>query len=142
MASSTTITTQSAGGIILNPYSEIAMVNQHGNSWSFPKGHLEQNESLLDAAIREITEETGLVELEFIDYLGSYQRYKIGLNGTDNQSELKDIHFYFFKSEKSLLAPTDPDNPEAKWIAIDQAASLLTHPKDKLFFESIIRSLR
>lgn len=40
--------------------------------WSFPKGHIEEGETPLDAAIREFTEETSiqLRNLENISYLG------------------------------------------------------------------------
>ncbi len=38
--------------------------------WCFPKGHVEAGESLLEAAIREITEETGLKEFTIDQELG------------------------------------------------------------------------
>jgi bis(5'-nucleosidyl)-tetraphosphatase len=33
--------------------------------WDFPKGHVEENENPLEAAIRELTEETGLSQIKF-----------------------------------------------------------------------------
>ena len=87
--------TKSAGGIILNSNFEVLVVSQHGRSWSLPKGHLEDNESLLDAAYREIEEETGLTDLSYINYLGCYTRYKMDINGDDDFSEEKNIHSPF-----------------------------------------------
>ena len=53
--------TITAGGIIVNEYKEVVIVNQNHDSWSLPKGHVEDNETFLETAKREIYEETGLI---------------------------------------------------------------------------------
>jgi ADP-ribose pyrophosphatase YjhB (NUDIX family) len=128
---------QIAGGILWNPQRGIAVVNQNNNSWSLPKGHIEQGEDLYAGAVREIQEETGVSpeELRFIKNLGSYERNKIKLHSTD-PDELRTITLYLFTTNKEELAPEDPDNPEARWVPIDEVSTLLTHPKDKAFFDS------
>ncbi len=35
--------------------------------WNFPKGHVEEGESEMETAIRELYEETGIKEVKFID---------------------------------------------------------------------------
>ena len=50
-----------AGGIIINQFNKIAIVNQNYDSWSLPKGHIDKGETAIDAAIREIYEETGII---------------------------------------------------------------------------------
>ena len=45
--------TRSAGGVVVNDYGKILVVNQRGTSWSLPKGHIEENESEVEAAKRE-----------------------------------------------------------------------------------------
>lgn len=37
------------------------------NHWDFAKGHIEQGEEKIDAAIREVREETGITDLEIVD---------------------------------------------------------------------------
>ncbi|MCI0526904.1 MAG: NUDIX domain-containing protein, partial [Nitrospira sp.] len=88
--------TQSAGGIVVNKKGQILVVNQRGNSWSLPKGHIDDGEDPLAAAKREIYEESGIGKLSLIKELGSYQRHKIGLKGGDDLSELKTIHMFLF----------------------------------------------
>lgn len=136
-------TTESAGGIILNPLNEVAVVSQKGDSWSLPKGHVDPGETPQQAAEREIAEETGITQLAFIRELGSYERYKIGKGGEgEDTTELKRIHMFLYKTLQQALQPTDVHNPEARWVPIDEVSKLLTHPKDKEFFESIKGALK
>jgi 8-oxo-dGTP pyrophosphatase MutT (NUDIX family) len=129
--------TQTAGGVVVSKKGKVLVVNQRGNSWSLPKGHIEEGEDAKAAAIREIEEETGILRLTLVKSLGSYMRYKIGLDGRDDTSELKHIHMFLFTTDELKLAPQDPNHPEARWIYPDDVESLLTHPKDKAFFKSI-----
>ncbi len=134
--------TQSSGGIVINPKGLILVVNQNGNSWSLPKGHIDPGETPLDAAKREIYEESGVQKLQLIRELGSYERPKIGLRGGDDTSEIKRITLFLFKTTQTVLRPVDPDNPEARWVEATQVADLLTHAKDKEFFLSILPKLK
>jgi 8-oxo-dGTP pyrophosphatase MutT (NUDIX family) len=92
--------THSAGGVVLNPDGEVLVVCQHGNSWSLPKGHIDLGEDALEAAKREIYEESGITKLELVRELGSYERYRIGLNGGESRSELKVITMFLFRTSQ------------------------------------------
>lgn len=129
--------TRSAGGVVTNPHGHVLVVSQHGTSWSLPKGHIDRGEDPLTAAKREIYEESGIRDLDLIRELGTYQRNKIGLNGNDDPSELKTITMFLFHTTQTALQPTDPQNPEARWVSTSEVATLLTHPKDKQFFLSL-----
>lgn len=128
------IKTVSAGGVVINDTGQILIVNQKGNSWSLPKGRIEDGEDALTAAKREIYEESGVKELQVIKKLGSYERFKLGGNGYEDKSELKRITLFLFTTSEVHLSPIDPDNPEARWVKKDEVANLLTHEKDREFF--------
>ncbi len=135
--------TQSAGGVVLNKRGEVLVVNQRGISWSLPKGHVEKDENKIEAAEREIFEESGIKNLELIKELGSYQRHRIGKNvGVDDKTELKTIFMFLFRTDELDLKPQDKHNPEARWVEKSKVAGLLTHPKDKDFFLSIIDKIK
>jgi 8-oxo-dGTP pyrophosphatase MutT (NUDIX family) len=134
--------THSSGGVVLNSKGQVLVVSQNGNSWSLPKGHLDPGETALEAAQREIYEESGVSSLELVRDLGSYERYKIGLKeGQEDRSELKIIHLFLFKTDQMVLNPMDPKHPEARWVDKKDVAALLTHPKDKAFFSRIVHEL-
>ncbi len=129
--------TETAGGVVISKKKKVLVVNQRGDSWSLPKGHIEPGEDAKTAAIREIEEETGILRLTFVKELGSYVRYKIGLDGRDDTRELKKIHMFLFQTDELKLEPKDPNHPEARWVHPDDVEALLTHPKDKVFFKNI-----
>lgn len=126
--------TESAGGIVLNKKGQVLVVSQHGRSWSLPKGHLDPGEKPLEAAIREIYEESGVGALSLVRSLGKYERHRIGLGADEDVSELKVIHMFLFTTDQEDLKPSDPHNPEARWVEKHQVAEYLTHQKDKEFY--------
>ena len=129
--------TQTAGGVVMNPEGQILVVNQGGTSWSLPKGHIDAGEGALDAAMREIYEESGVRELDLVRELGSYERYKIGEDGGDDRRERKRITMFLFRTTQTALRPLDPANPEARWVEKEKVAGLLTHAKDKEWFSRL-----
>lgn len=134
---------RTAGGVVFGPEGKIAVVNQFHNSWSLPKGGIDGSENTIEAARREIREETGLKDLEFVSELGSYRRHRIPLDeGPEDKREIKEITMFLFKTGQKELAPEDPDNPEARWVDVDDVADLLTHDKDKEFLNSVISKIR
>lgn len=96
---------------------------------------------MVSAARREIYEESGIEDLRLVKELGGYKRYKIGLNGGEDKSELKTIHMFLFKTRSEKLSPRDEHNPEARWVEKSEVANLLTHPKDREFFRKVVNEL-
>ena len=129
--------TVSAGGVVINGQKMILVVNQNGTSWSLPKGHVDLGEEPLQAAIREITEESGVDDLHFLRVLGSYGRFKLGKDTGEDKQEWKVLLFFLFKTKQNELNPKDPHHPQARWVHPDEVEALLTHPKDKAFYKSI-----
>ena len=129
--------TVSSGGVVINQLGYVLLVNQRGSTWSLPKGHVDPGEEPLQAAIREIKEESGVTNLSLINTLGAYGRYKIGKSAGEDKSEWKVLLFFLFKTNQIELNPEDPQNPEARWVDPNEVELLLTHPKDKAFFKSI-----
>lgn len=131
--------TKSAGGVVVNPKGKVLIVDQKGTSWSLPKGHIEGSETQIEAARREIYEESGIKELKLVKKLGSYKRYRIPDDGKgEDKSEQKTITMFLFTTNKTTLKPVDSANPQALWTDKEKVVKKLTHPKDRQFFESIV----
>lgn len=61
-----------AGAVVAGESSGELLLLHHTEEdrWCFPKGHLESGESVVEAAVREVTEETGLKEFTLDQELG------------------------------------------------------------------------
>src|ERR1700679_2302529 len=61
------------------------LLYRRGNYWNFPKGHFEPGETSIDAALRELEEETGIKksELRIAPNFRAYERFyfKVGNQG-------------------------------------------------------------
>lgn len=61
-----------SGTIILNfKDKKVLLIQSYGSFWGLPKGHIEENETIEDCAIRETLEETG-IQLKQTDLKRSY----------------------------------------------------------------------
>lgn len=130
-----------AGGIVLNEKGEVALVSEKNNRWSFPKGRIESGETTLQAALREIWEETGLTSLVVIKEIGTYERPKLNPKTKAEKNQNKKFTLFLCTTHQEKLKPIHKEHPEARWFNISKVARTLTHPTDKKFFNSIKRSV-
>jgi|CXWL01.1.fsa_nt_gi ADP-ribose pyrophosphatase YjhB (NUDIX family) len=136
--------TPCAGGIVLGDSGTLVLVKRLGGdgSWLFPKGHVEENETLEQASRREIEEETGLTSLELLDDLGVYRRPAIQKDGIENLLELKEIQMYLFTAlPHALLAPSH-EIEEARWISLPYVAKEVGNIHDRAWFTSVFERVR
>jgi 8-oxo-dGTP pyrophosphatase MutT (NUDIX family) len=104
---------EASGGIVQNEKKEILFIFRR-NKWDLPKGKLEDNESLLECAIREIEEETGVTDLVFRSKIGeTYHTYK-----EYGKTFMKISHWFSFSCDKpqKLKPQTEEDITETVWV--------------------------
>lgn len=124
----------SAGGIIINRHYQIALVQNRKGYWGFPKGHIEEGESPIQAAKREIYEEAGISHLELVEDLGFVKHMKPGHPEYEHTNGIKYIRLYLFKSDQKDISPTDEEMDISKWTRIDKVLENLRYKEDKEFF--------
>lgn len=122
----------SAGGIIIYRSKEdvyvLLMKDMKGN-WTFPKGKIEKDEAIFDAAAREIEEEVGLIDLSLIAELpvSTYWYFR-------QKFIKKNVHYFLFQS-KTKQKPTvqkEEGITEAKWVMLKEALQCIGYPKTNL----------
>jgi 8-oxo-dGTP pyrophosphatase MutT (NUDIX family) len=105
---------------------------QQGTVLALPKGHPDGDETPLEAAIREVHEETGL-EAEPVEELGEI-RYSYDRKG---QTVDKRVMFYLFNYRSGELAH-DHEIADVRWMELEEAARSLTYSGER---EMVFRAL-
>ena len=135
--------TERAGGIVIDERGRVALVKRRpGTDWFFPKGGVEAGEAPEDAARREIEEETGLTELEYLDDLGSYERPGIKKEGTYDEETLNTIHMFLFASERGKEPEPSHEVLDAIWMPYREVAESLEDAKDRAWFTTVYERVR
>jgi 8-oxo-dGTP pyrophosphatase MutT (NUDIX family) len=100
---------------------------------ALPKGHIDPGETALQAAEREVREETGIVA-EPVRELGE-ARYWYRRGG---QTIAKSVSFYLFAYLEGSTEDHDDEVEEARWIALREAQTALSHSGER---EMVVRAL-
>lgn len=103
-----------AGGLVKNEKKQWLFIFRH-ERWDLPKGKLEKNEAIADAAIREVEEECGIKGLSIVKQLpASYHVYFI-----KQQAVLKRTYWFEMNcTDKSPLVPQLEEGiTDVKWLA-------------------------
>lgn len=106
---------------------EILLIQDAKDRWTIPKGHIEEGEPPDETAAREIIEETGLQDIEVLNWLGKINfRYRRANSLVLMTTEIFLVHA---KSDTDNLKPEDWMNG-IKWFSTNEAL-------DKIEYEDI-----
>ena len=125
-----------AGGVVRAEGRLVLLVHRPKyNDWSFPKGKTEPNETIDEAAIREVREETGLTcritrELQPV-------RYHVNRKGAVGP---KVVYYFLMEPSSGNLKVNNYEIDRAEWFNPDDAMRVLTYDHDRQLLDSLIAS--
>jgi 8-oxo-dGTP pyrophosphatase MutT (NUDIX family) len=125
----------SAGGIVFRRDGErtfYLLIRDSYRNWGFPKGHLEEGEEPASAAMREVSEETGLASLELrapIEVIDWNFRFRGRLIH-------KTCHFFLIETPDSRTAPQHAEGITAcRWASFEQAVELVAYENARVVLQ-------
>ena len=124
----------SCGCIIFKDNKVLLVYEKNCNFWGFPKGHIENNETEIETATREVKEEVGLdVEID------ESKRYAITYTVKDEIE--KTSVFYIAKPLNLNVKMQESEISDVKWCTYDEAVETITYDNLKELFRKVLKDL-
>lgn len=101
-----------------------------GSYWNFPKGHVESEEKIYDAALREVREETGLKpnELRIVQGFRAEERF---VYRRGKEKILKIVSLFLAETRQAKITVSDEHNGYG-WFLYPDARRILSKYKDSV----------
>jgi 8-oxo-dGTP pyrophosphatase MutT (NUDIX family) len=121
----------SAGGVVVRGREIVAIVPTRpaadgSKVLALPKGHVDPGEKPIEAAEREVREETGIVADPVCELGESRYWYR-----RDGRTIGKSVTFFLFRHVGGSFEDHDDEVEEVRWIPIDRADELLSHEAER-----------
>jgi len=132
------------GVILLNSKNDIFVARRFdnpGNYWQMPQGGVDKNENFLEAAKRELEEETSIKSVKLIKELNSWFEYELPQNliekiwnGKYRGQKQKWFVMEFTGSDDEINIKTkNPEFLEWKWIKISEISDVVVDFKINVY---------
>ena len=137
---------KNVGVVVFNDQNRVlvcARADKKEDCWQFPQGGIEDGEYIIDAALRELKEETGIISVETVYVLPDTLRYEFpkqlrekrkALGWNEIGQEQHWVLLRFLGCEDEINFATNPQEVEFrafKWVDIDEAVeNIISFKKD------------
>lgn len=124
----------SAGGILFRRDRSqrllfLLVYSARNKIWGFPKGHIEPGETELQAGLREIKEETGILEGDVSQVAGFKEEdvYAALSHRPPHQGQAIEKHsvYFLFETKKISVSVDGGEITRHRWVTIEEAKPLV-----------------
>jgi len=124
----------SSGVVLINNQLDkpelLLIKNKKSGMWGFPKGHIEDKETLIETAIREVKEEIGL-EIKSLEKKPSFECNYIDDNGNNKKV------IYFIKKINKIVPKLNDEIEDYVWADLEKCYKTLKFPELKEIVKKI-----
>ena len=123
---------EKACGCIIIDNGKVLLVQQNEGWWGFPKGHVEEGETEIETAIREVKEETNIDIIP--DETKRYEQEYMLENGI-----LKQVVLFVAKKTSNGIKKQESEVQNIKWFDFKKAAEMITYEDTR---ELLLKALK
>lgn len=127
---------RSAGSIIYRHTQQGKMyllLNYPSGHWDFVKGNIEKGEMLKETVLREVREETGIIDITFVDGFEDKVEYHYQRDG---QVIHKEVVFFLASTDTSKVTLSH-EHLDYTWLSFDDALAKLTYKTAQNVFKKV-----
>lgn len=117
---------------------EYLILHYPSGHWDLAKGHVEEGETEMETAIRELEEETGITDIDFVSEYKETIRYSYRRAG---QMYTKDV-IYFLARTNTKEVRLSHEHQGYVWLPYEQALSKVTFDNARELIEKAESSMR
>ncbi len=125
---------KSCGTIIIDN-NKVLIIKQKQGFYGFVKGHMEENETEIETAIRETKEETNLDVL-------IYETKRYSVNYKVNNKINKEVIYYLAKPITKNIKKQESEINEILWVDIDKVIDILTYNNIKNMWKKVLKDIK
>ena len=115
-------------GVVLVNFGSILLLQYPQGHWDFPKGHVEDtDDSRLSTAARELKEETGITDAQFIEDF----EYRTSYNFRHKGKKIHKQVFWYIAETETMAVKISHEHQEHLWLDWEGAMMQLTHEESK-----------
>jgi 8-oxo-dGTP pyrophosphatase MutT (NUDIX family) len=134
----------SAGGVVFrkNKNIKILLLKNKNGLWVLPKGKIEPGETLEKAALREVSEETGLTDLRIFHKIGKENYFYRSYN-VDKSLIAKTVYYFSMINKGGIPHPQAEEGfVGSDWFSLREALKKIAFKESKNILQKAINQLR
>jgi len=127
---------KSCGAVVYNPERQsFLIIKMLNGNWGFPKGHTENQETDIQTAIREVTEETG-INIKILD------GFKKSIKYIPFPEVLKKVIFFIGITEEEKVTIDKHEIEDYMWCSYEEALKMITYKPQRDIMESSLQFIK
>jgi len=126
---------KSCGCIVINNKNEVLLIHHNGGHWDFPKGHVEDGETEIETAKREVKEETNIdVEIN--------EKFRYTIKYSPKQDVIKEVVYFLAKNINDSKKAQIEEVSEVNWFSYEEAIEKITYDNARYLLKKAKEDLK
>lgn len=124
---------KSCGCIVIDG-DKVLLIKHNVGHWGLPKGHMENDETEVETAIREVKEETN-IDVEVND------KYRYTAEYSPMEGVWKEVVYFIASKKNDNPIPQEAEVQIVEWVELSEAVKKLTYDNTKEILKKAIKDL-